>query len=76
MVNMESLSEYTSEKLKCSFQTKIRKAMLIRNAGSVLVKLMSSVNEFGFDRLKINRVMAIPKTASVRFSSREAVVPR
>jgi hypothetical protein len=50
--------------------------ILIKKAGNVLVKESRSSKEFGLVRLKISSVMAIPNTASVKLSKREASLPR
>ena len=75
MVSLVSLRVKISEKSKCSFQIIRIKEMLIKKAGSVLVKVNKSENELGFERLNMSKVMAIPKTASVRFSSLEPFTP-
>jgi hypothetical protein len=72
---MLSLREYISENLMCSFHINMIKVILIKNAGSVLVKTNKSSNELGLTKLKMRSVMAMPKTASVRLSILEAVSP-
>lgn len=76
MVSLVSFRVYISEKAKCSFQIRITNEMLIKKAGSVLVNVNKSAKELGFVKLKMSKVMAIPKTASVRLSSLDAFSPR
>ncbi len=76
MVSRESFKEYISEKSKCSLQIKIMNEILIKKAGSVFVNVNKSANELGFERLKISKVIAMPKTASVRLSRRDGFSPR
>jgi hypothetical protein len=75
-VSLVSFKVYISEKSKCSFQISSINEMLIIKAGSVLVKVNKSENELVLERLKMSKVMAIPKTASVRFSNLEPFSPR
>jgi hypothetical protein len=49
--------------------------MLIKNAGSVFVNTIKSSKELGLTKLNMRSVIAIPKTASVKFSILEAVSP-
>ena len=67
--------EYINENETCSCQIKIRKRILINNAGNDLAKRSKSLKELASEILNINKVIAIPNTASVRLSNLVVVSP-
>ena len=67
--------EYINENETCSCQINKRKIILTNNAGKDLAKRSKSSKVVASEILNINKVIAIPNTASVKLSSLVVVSP-